>query len=477
MKIIPDFIRKMFHTGTAPEGQWRPTYGIGELGNAFAIPVGDGFQRNLGGNPCGVNGTVMACVMTIARILAASYPNHTRVTEKGGRLVVTNTVAHRVMMKPNQAQNAVDFIGWMVVSLMLYGNAYCYVIRNDRGEVAELIPLTANGQRGFIAPNGELYYDLSNNGDFYETLDFDWIVPTRDVLHIKLPSRNSVLKGDSPVTYAYAALAINDSVQGSTAAFTMNMSRPSGILTTDANLSASQMIELRERFDEVTKGANQGKVPVLANGLSWQAMAVTAHDAQLLQAYNASVIDIARVFGVPLALLGTENNVGANSVATLIGQFKAGSLLYIAELIEFNLETLFNMDHYVDTVRFDLENVARADFETEINTLSKATQNGIYSPNEARNRVGLDSVPYGDEPRVQAQNVRLEDAKPAPAAPSAGKTTAPSNTDTEDEEDDDSGDVTDTGTDDGLNDKFADEDYVVNKLQQLIKSARAETLK
>jgi HK97 family phage portal protein len=471
MKLIPTFVRKMFHMGTAPEGQWRPTYGIGELGNWFEIPRGDGFQRNLGGNPCGVNGTVMACVLTIARILAASYPNHTRVTEKGGRLIVTNTVAHRVMMNPNPAQNVIDFIAWLVVSLMLYGNSYCYVRRNERGEVDELIPLTANGQRAFIAPNGELYYDMSNNGDFYETLDFDWIVPARDVFHVKLPSRTSVLKGDSPVTYAYAAVQVNNAVQGSTATFTTNMSRPSGILSTDAALSSTQMVELRERFEEVSKGINQGRVPVLGHGLSWQSMSVTAHDAQLLQAYNASVIDIARVFGVPLPLLGSENNVGANSVATLIGQFKAGSLLYIAELIEFNLETLFGMDHYVDTVRFDLENVARADFKTEVDTLATGVQNGIFAPNEARNRVGLDSVPYGDEPRVQAQNVRLEDAKPAPAAPSAGKDSAPSN------QDDGSGPVDDTGTDDGLNDKFADEDYVTHKLQQLIKSAKAETFK
>jgi HK97 family phage portal protein len=405
----------------------------------------------------------MSCVMVIARILAASYPNHTQVTDKGGRLIVTTSAAHRLLMRPNEAQNAVDFIAWLVVTLMLYGNSYCYVKRNDRNEPIALIPLSSNGQRGFIAPDGALYYDLSDNGDFYETLNFDWIVPARDVFHVKLPSRFSVLRGDSPVSYAYGAIAINDSVQSSTATFTANMSRPSGILSTDTPLSASQMIELRERFDEVSKGINQGKVPVLGNGLKWQSMSVTAVDAQLLQAYNASVTDIARIFGVPLALLGTEHNVGANSVSTLIGQFKAGSLLYIAELIEFNFEDLFRMDHYVNTVRFDLENVARADFETEINTLSKATQNGIYAPNEARNRVGLDSVPYGDEPRVQAQNVRLEDAVPAPSTPAAGK--------------DGSGPVDDRGTDDGTNDKFMDQDYVTNKLQQLIKSAQTEKTK
>lgn len=467
MKLLPNFVRKMFHLANAPEGQWRPTAGIGESGNMFLIPRGDGFQRNLNGNPYGANGTVMACTLTVARILSASYANHTRVTEKGGRIIVTTSAAHRLLMRPNAAQNALDWTSWVVLNLMLCGNSYFFIRRNDRYEPVELIPLTPQQQRGFIAPNGELYYDISDAGDFYETLDVSKTVPARDILHFKMPSRKSVLRGDSLVEYAYGAIAVNDTVQGSTAAFTANMSRPSGILSTDLPLSPTQMSELRDKFDEVSKGENQGKVPILGNGLKWNPMSVTAHDSQLLEAYNASVLDICRIFGVPLQLLGTDKNITSASIATLIGQFKAGSLLYVAELIEFGLEELFGFDHLVNTVRFDLDNVARADFETEINTLATATQNGIYAPNEARNRVGLDSVPYGDEPRVQAQNVRLEDAVPAPAAPSGGKTSAPSN--------DGSGPVTDTGTDDGTGAKYMDGDYVTTKLQGLIEKARKET--
>jgi HK97 family phage portal protein len=218
------------------------------------------------------------------------------------------------------------------------------------------------------------------------------------------------------------------------------MSRPSGILGTEQVLTGSQMTELRAKFDEVSKGMNQGNVPILGNGLKWYPMSITALDSQVIETYNASVLDICRVFGVPIQLLGQETNGAASSVQTLIGQFKAGSLLYMAELIEFGLEELFKFDHIKDTVRFDLDNISRADFETEINTLSKGTQNGIFAPNEARNRVGLDSVPYGDDPRVQAQNVRLQDAVPAPSAPSAGQPaepTKPEPTEPEDDEEDD----------------------------------------
>jgi hypothetical protein len=44
---------------------------------------------------------------------------------------------------------------------------------------------------------------------------------------------------------------------------------------------------------------------------------------------------------------------------------------------------------------------------------------GILSPNEARNAESLDRVPFGDSPRLQAQQVPLEAAGAIPSAPTA----------------------------------------------------------
>lgn len=468
LRELPMRIKTLFGGATALEGQFRgPTYGMGHLGNFFQLGMReDGWQRGLELQTGGVNGTVMACIMTIARVLSASYPNHVRLNEKGGRENVFSSAAHRLLMRPNSVQNVIDWVGWTVMNLMTQGNVYFYVQRNDRFEPVQLIPLSCRSERAFLTPDNELFYDISQYGDFFTNPDSREIAPARDILHIKLPSRTSVLHGDSPIKYAYGAIAVNNGVQGSSAAFVHNMNRPSGILYTDTTLSPQQMTDLREKFDEVSRGMNQGKVPVLGSGLKWQPMSVNAQDSQLLETYKASTLDICRIFGVPIQLLGQENNGTMSSVSALIGQFKAGSLLYTAELIEFAVEELFKFDHNTNTIRFDLDNVARADFETEINTLSKAVQNTIFSPNEARNRVGNDAVEFGDEPRIQAQNVRLEDAVPAQVAPSAGKQEAPSNGP------DDNDDKKETDES-----KFNDQDYVTLKLQQLIKSARAETTK
>jgi HK97 family phage portal protein len=462
LRELPMRLKSLFGGAPALEGQLRgPFMGMGHLGNMFKLgSMEDGWQRGLNLNGCGENGTVMACILTIARVLAASYPDHVRVGEKGGRSVVKTSAAHRLLMRPNAAQNVIDWVSWTVFNLLIHGNSYYFVQRNDRFEPVKLIPLSSATRRAFLTPDNDLFYDVSAFGEFFTTLDTQQIAPSRDVLHIKLPSRSSILHGDSPIQYAYGAIGVNSTIQASAAAFVGNMNRPSGIISTEQTLTPSQMIELREKFDEVSRGMNQGKVPILGNGLKFQPMSISAEDSQLLESYKASTLDICRIFGVPIQLLGQETNGAASSVATLIGQFKAGSLLYIAELIEFALEELFKFDHDIDTIRFDLDNVARADFTTEIETLSKAIQNAVFAPNEARNRVGLDSVPFGDEPRIQAQNVRLQDAIPAQVAPSAGKDEAPSNKPEEAKE----------PSPEEV--KFADQDYVTNKLEQLIKSAR-----
>ena len=64
-------------------------------------------------------------------------------------------------------------------------------------------------------------------------------------------------------------------------------------------------------------------------------------------------------------------------------------------------------DEYVE---FNTSALLRSAYKDRIDGLSKAVLGGILSPNEARNEEGYDSVPFGDEPRVQQQVVPLSAA-------------------------------------------------------------------
>jgi hypothetical protein len=74
-------------------------------------------------------------------------------------------------------------------------------------------------------------------------------------------------------------------------------------------------------------------------------------------------------------------------------------------------------------LEFDTSALLRSAFKDRVEALARGVQTGIYSPNEARNLESLKSVKFGDEPRVQQQEVPLSAAgqmpppAPGPAAP------------------------------------------------------------
>jgi hypothetical protein len=68
-----------------------------------------------------------------------------------------------------------------------------------------------------------------------------------------------------------------------------------------------------------------------------------------------------------------------------------------------------------DFCEFSTDALLRSDQKDRIEALVRGVQGGVFSPNEARNLEGLDSVEYGGEPRVQMQVVPLSAAANIPA--------------------------------------------------------------
>jgi hypothetical protein len=88
--------------------------------------------------------------------------------------------------------------------------------------------------------------------------------------------------------------------------------------------------------------------------------------------------------------------------------------------VEQSFDQLFGLEgEPEDFTEFSTDALLRSAQKDRVETLVRGVQGGVYSPNEARNQEGLDSVPFGDEPRVQAQVVGLSAAGAIPAAPAA----------------------------------------------------------
>jgi HK97 family phage portal protein len=359
---------------------------------------------------------VESAIDAYVHAIAQMYPSHYRMKDDGGKERITTSALSRRLRIPNRYQTWSDFTTFQVRQLLGTGNFYAAAIRNDRNEIESLHPLFSQNTRPLVEKDsGSLFYVVRSHEMAPWNLDAH-VVPSRDILHIRLHTPNHPLEGVSPITYAAMAIASNSAISSHQAAFFNNMSRPSFILSTDAIMNGAQMKQLRDAWTAQSTMLETGGVPILANGLKAQPLSLTSQDAQLVEAFKMTIEDIARAFRVPGPLLGLTGTY--SNTEQMISFWLSTGLGYMVNHIEQAYDKFFDLPAG-DFTELDTDTLLRVDLKSRLDSLSQATQNGIMSPNEARSRLDLPKVEFGDEPRMQAQCVPLSNAQLVPAAPAA----------------------------------------------------------
>jgi phage portal protein BeeE len=196
------------------------------------------------------------------------------------------------------------------------------------------------------------------------------------------------------------------------------------VLQTDLALTKAQTEDLRARWDEQSKGLNAGGTPILTHGLKFAPVAVSAKDGQIAEALKLSDAQIAQVFRVPLAIVGSESQP-MGSTEALMNFWISGGLGFALDRVEQAFDKLFALGPN-ECCELDSEVLLRSNLKDRIEAYSGGVIGGIYAPNEARAEFGLPAAKAGDEPRVQQQVVPLSFAtEPRPPSPPAGAPAGP----------------------------------------------------
>jgi HK97 family phage portal protein len=285
--------------------------------------------------------------------------------------------------------------------MLFEGECMVLIVRDNRSAPVSLHICPKGSASPQINPeDGEIFYSIGSNPMLPEATDY--IVPARDIIHFKQHTPRHPLIGESPIKAAALAVGINVALSETQAAFFNNMNRPSGLLSTDAVLTKDQMTQLRAAFDEQSKDWARGKMPILGGGLKFEQLSVNSVDAQLIEAQRMSIEEVARVFGVPLPIIGDLTNATLSNVEQLISMWLSISLGSLLENIERSLDKAFDLPagQYIE---LDVAALLRTDFMARVDGLTKGVQGGLFTPNEAREKEGLAPVESGDIPYLQAQ--------------------------------------------------------------------------
>ena len=168
--------------------------------------------------------TVYACVRVIAETIA-SLPLHVYQNQGEGSVKMPEHPLYRILHdEPNTEMTSFILREVMLTHLLIYGNAYCQILRNGRGHILGLYPLLPEQMQVDRDDSGRLIYDYTTRESKVVRLR------PEDVLHIPGLGFDGVM-GYSPIALEKNAIGLGLAAEEYGSKFFSNGARPSGILT------------------------------------------------------------------------------------------------------------------------------------------------------------------------------------------------------------------------------------------------------
>lgn len=134
-------------------------------------------------------------------------------------------------------------------------------------------------------------------------------------------------------------------------------------------------------------------------GSTLQPLNLKLSDNQFLEVKQYTALQIASAFGIKPYQIGDYTKSSYASAEAQQLSFYIDTLLYIVKQYEEEITyKLLSDAERADGLhfKFNIDVILRADFATKIQTLSTATNSFLMTPNEARRKLDLPSVPGGD---------------------------------------------------------------------------------
>jgi HK97 family phage portal protein len=129
--------------------------------------------------------------------------------------------------------------------------------------------------------------------------DANVVVPASEIIHDIMVPFQHALCGVSPITACGLAAVQGLNIQSNSTKFFANNSNPGGVLSAPGTINDETAKRLKDYWEQNYGGVNVGKVAVLGDGLKYEAMAVNAVDADLINQLKWSAETVCSVFHVP----------------------------------------------------------------------------------------------------------------------------------------------------------------------------------
>lgn len=323
--------------------------------------------------------------------------------------------------QPTPLMSASMMWDYSLGSKLLRGDGIAHLVRNKAMDVTEIIPLDSNFTfierreneliywvQDNYAPGGARRYGLTQD-EVLHFPGFGW-----DPLRFGA----GWLKGMSVIgNAAFQATGNALAMDDYSGRFFANGADPSVKIEIPGKMDEPQLERFRQMLRDRVSGSAARTPLILTEGVTAEAMSVTAVDAQLNEARLYTVADIARAFGV-IGMIGDTKSTdwGSGVEQRSIGFVKYGLQQHLTQIEQEINRKCFRISRYF--VEFNVNGLMRGDSKSRAEyyraALGGAQGPGWMKQNEVRR---LENLPRDDDPN--SDKLFIPAAGPAAGNPDA----------------------------------------------------------
>lgn len=326
----------------------------------------------------------------------AMLPVLISIQQNGYKTVDTSNKLNYILnCSPNNLMTRYTFVKNLITDVLLQGNGFAYIIRDEKGNCTGLDYIKAT--------DVTIHFNELSKELFYTATGYRNKIEPCNIIHLLRYSNNGV-EGISVIKNAISTLQLSTDIDNQAANFFKSGCSLNGILKVNSTLTEQQRQQIKSSWNTTYNG-NGGGLAVIQGNMDYQQISVNAADAQLLESRNYQISDIARFFGISPLLLGDLSKTSYSTLEQTQLQFLSQTLQpYITMLeLEFTRKIFRPSQQGKFFVDWDEKALLRTDKTTVANYYVTLLQNGLLTANEIRKELGYPEIEGGDTTVMQAQ--------------------------------------------------------------------------
>lgn len=344
--------------------------------------------------------TVLGCVRVISETIGSLPVKVYTLDDDGDAVEAPGHPVARLLAQPNDLMTGVEYTETKATNLALWGNGYSLKedVRSD-GSVVSLMPIASSLVNPRRNDAGGLTYDVNDRGKVVP-------YPAEKVWHVKGISTGGLV-GYSPLGYARQTIGLSLATQELQSKFFANGAMPSYFVSIAKWLNPNERQKALENLNQLWGGVeNAYRAQLLEGGMTAAPAMLPLEDAQFMQLKKLTALDICRFYRMPPHMVGILDQATNNNIEHQALEFVMYTLRPWLTRIEASANRwLFSKeDRGRFFVRFDVDDLLRADSAARSELYSTYVQNGILSRNEVR---ALEKMGDVDDPAMDAYTVQV----------------------------------------------------------------------